>query len=124
MNGTPFMSVWRLFFLNFYIHHSSLFLINGYSADNIFLTKEGVAQGYPLAMLAYRIVIIFLIKRLKSTHPDITQPWYTENAGALSMFDNLEQYFNLLKRNDLDRGYYPDPNKSILVVHPKNLQAG
>ena len=40
------------------------------------------------------------------------------------MFDNLERYFNSLKRNGLARGYYPKPTKSILVVHPENLEAG
>ena len=75
-------------------------------------------------MVSYRIEIIPMIKILKYTHPDVAQTWYAENAGALGTSDNLERYFNSLKRNGPDRGYYPDPTKIILVVHPKILKRG
>ena len=51
-------------------------------------------------------------------YPDVTQPWYADNAGALGMFDHLKKYFKTLNRNGLERGYFPDPTKSILVVYP------
>ena len=44
-------------------------------------------------MVAYSIGTLLMIKRLKLTHPDITHPWYADNAGSLGTFDNLEQYF-------------------------------
>ena len=53
-------------------------------------------QGYLLAIVAYRIKIIRLIKRLKSMYPDVTQPWYADEAGALGMFDHLDNYFKAL----------------------------
>ena len=56
-----------------------------------------MTQGYLLSMVAYRIVIIPMIKRLKSTNHDVTQPWYTDDDGALGTFDNLEQHFKSLK---------------------------
>ena len=62
-------------------------------------------QGYPLAIVAHGIVILALIKHLKSAYPNATQPRYTDDSGALVMFDNLEQYFNLFKCNGLDQGY-------------------
>ena len=57
-------------------------------------------------------------------YPDFMQPWYADNAGALGMFNHLENYFKALKRNVVERGYFPDPTKSILVVHPQNLELG
>ena len=43
-------------------------------------------------MVDYMIKILPLIKHLDSTYPDVTQPYYAENAGALGMFDHLENY--------------------------------
>ena len=78
-------------------------------------------QGYPLDMVAYGMEIITLIKHLKSTYPDIMQPWYADNARALGMFDHLDNYFKALNRNGPERGYSPDPTKSMLVLYPQNL---
>ena len=74
-------------------------------------------------MVAYSIVILPLIKRLKLTYPDVTQPWYADNDGALDTFENLERYFNILKCNGPAWGYYPDPTKIIMILHPNNLEA-
>ena len=70
------------------------------------------------------IVFITLIKHLKLTHPDVMNPWQAADSGALGMFNHLENYFKALKCNGLERGYYPDPTKSILVVHPQNPESG
>ena len=45
-----------------------------------------MAQGDPLYMVAYGIGIILLIKRLKSTFPDVTHSWYAGDTGALGTF--------------------------------------
>ena len=47
---------------------------------------EGVTNGYPLDMVAYGIEIILLIKLPKVEFPDITQPWYSDDTGALGTF--------------------------------------
>ena len=90
---------------------------------NIVHSREGVTQGDPLDIVSYGVGVLPLIKHHKSMQPNVTQPWYAEHAGALGTFDNLEQYFKSLKINFPDRGYYPNPIKIILVVHPKNLEA-
>ena len=56
-------------------------------------------QGYPLATVAYGIVVLPLIKRLKLAYPDITQLQYADDAGALGIFSNVDLYFHSLKRN-------------------------
>ena len=75
-------------------------------------------------MVAYGIGVLTLIKRLKAVCPGITQPWYARNSGSLGMFNNVELYFNSLKRNSPSRGYFPNPTKTILTVNPDNIKAG
>ena len=58
-------------------------------------------------MVAYSIVILPVIKKLKAEHPDITQPWYNDDADALGMFGNIDLYFNFLKYSVPGCGYTP-----------------
>ena len=53
-----------LFFLIFYSHWSSLVLQNGNDATSFLHRREGVRQGDPLAMVAYGIGVLPLIKHL------------------------------------------------------------
>ena len=62
------------FFFNYYCHWSSLVLRNGNGMESFMHSKEGVTQGDHLAMIAYRIVILPLIKNIKREIPDVTQP--------------------------------------------------
>ena len=79
--------------------------------------KEGVTQGDPLSRVAYGIRFLRLIKQLKAAYPDVTQPWYAENASALGTFDNIGSYFNALNCFGPGHGYFLKPRKSILIVH-------
>ena len=87
-------------------------------------SKEGVTQGDPLVMIAYGIGILPLINNLKREIPDVPQPWYTDYSGALGTFTIIETYFNSLTCQVTGRRYYPEPPKSILIVHPENLEPG
>ena len=116
------MAIWSSFFFNCYRHHSLIVLRNGDGKANIIHSREGGAQGGPLAMVAYGIGSLPLIKHLKLAYPDGTQPWYAGDAGAQGKFDNLKRYFNSLKRTGPARGYYPDPTKSIMIMHKKILK--
>ena len=80
-----------------------------------------MTQGAPLAMVSYIIVAISIIKIMKAAYPDIPQPWYVDDAGALGTFDNIGLYFNPLKQFDLGREYYPKPLEIIIIVHPDNI---
>ena len=40
------------------------------------------------------------------------------------MFAILETYFDLLTRQILGQGYYPEPYKSVLIIRTDNLKAG
>ena len=53
-----------------------------------------MTQRYPLAMVTYGIVVLLLIRCLKLSYSEVTQPWHAYNAGALGTFDNIGLYFN------------------------------
>ena len=112
------------FVSNCYFYHYSLVLRNGDGTVDIIHSREGVTQGEPLYMVAYKIGILMLVKCLKFTYPEATQPWYADYYGALDLFDNLEQYLNFSKHYGPYQGYYYNPTKSILTLHPNNLKAG
>ena len=85
-------------------------------------SREGVTQGYLLAMVAYGIGILPMIKKPRAGFPDINQSWCSDDDGALSPFTIVESYFNSLKRHGPGRGYYPKPSKRVLIVHPYNVK--
>ena len=78
-------------------------------------------QGYTLAIIAYGIGILSLIKNLKRMIPEFTQPWYADDSGALGTFTRLETYFDSLTRRGSGWGYPPKPTKSVLIVCLNNL---
>ena len=90
------------FVFNCYRHWSSLVLQNGNGTEIIPHSREGVIQGDPLAMIAYGIGILPLIKNLKRAIPDVIQTWYTNDAGDLGTFERLETYFDFLTRQGLE----------------------
>ena len=75
-------------------------------------------------MIACRIGILPLIKNPKQEIPDITQPWYADDAGALGTFTRIETHFNSSTRQGPGHGYYPKPSKSLLIMHPENIETG
>ena len=84
-------------------------------------SKEGVTQGKPLAIIAYGIGVLPLIRDLRGAHPRVTQPWYSDDAGAGGKFTNIMEHLRDLQARGPARGYYPEPTKIILVVDPGNV---
>ena len=111
------------FVFSCYRHWSLLVLRNMNGTASIIHSREGMTQGGPLAMIVYGIGILPLIKNLKREIPDVTHPWYAEDAGALGTFARLETYFDSLTRQVLGPGYHSYPTKSVLIVRPDNLEA-
>ena len=85
-------------------------------------SKEGVTQGDPLAMFAYGIGVLPLIRRLKRSHPNLFQPWYADDAGAGGSFTDIRSMFEELQKIGPAYGYFPEPSKSILVVPPAMVE--
>ena len=89
---------------------------------NVFLhSKEGVTQGDPLAMIAYGVGVLPLIRVLRSDHPQVYQPWYSDDAGAGGTFRDIMAHFRDLQLKGPAQGYFTEPTQSILVVSEQNV---
>jgi hypothetical protein len=80
----------------------------------IMFSKEGVTQGGPIAMFCYGSGILPMIRQLKALYPDLNQPWYADDAGALGPFDDTIRMFTRLMEIGPDFGYFPNLCKCIL----------
>ena len=110
------------FTFNCYRHWATLVVRDTGDGSGHFLhSKERVTQGGPLAMIAYGIGVLPLIRELRGAHPRVTQPWYADDAGAGRKFSHILEHLRYLQARGPARGYYPEPTKSILVVAPGNV---
>ena len=83
--------------------------------------KYGMTHGDPLAMLAYGIEVIPLIREIQYTHTRVTQPWYAYYAGLGVSFGNILAHLQDLQGRGQPQGYFPETIKSILVLSPQNI---
>ena len=90
-------------------------------SGHFFHRKEGVTQGDPHTMISYGIGVLPLIRYLRRDHPQVTQPWYVDDAGAGGSFGAVMAHFRNLQLKGPARGYFLDPTKSILVVAERNV---
>ena len=111
------------FVFNFYYHCSSLILRNMNGTSIFMHSREVVIQGNPLAVIVYTIGILSLIKKLKMEFPGVTHPWYAEDSIVLGIFARFEAYFHWLKVHGPGQGHYPEPSKSVMIVHPNNPES-
>ena len=89
---------------------------------NLLHSKEVSTKGDTLEMIVYNIRILPLMKKIQATHPLVTQPWYSDNAGARGEFENIHKHLEELIVRGLDIGYFPDLTNRILVVSGNNVQ--
>ena len=66
------------FALNCYRQWSTLVIRLGYGTGNFLFSKKVVTHGDPVAMVAYGLGILPLIRELRNSCPGITQPWYAD----------------------------------------------
>ena len=78
------------FTFNCYRHWATLVVWDTGDGSVHFLhSKEGVTQGDPLAMIAYGIGVLPLIRELRNDHPRVTQPWYADDTGAGGLLQQI-----------------------------------
>eukprot|EP00731_Ephydatia_muelleri_P028196 Em0019g1069a len=88
-------------------------LWNG-SSESI-LSKEGVSQGDPLSMLMYAAALTPLIASLTDL-TNWSQCWYADDSACAAIIPKLREWFDNLCNLGPAYGYYPEPQKTVVVV--------
>ena len=84
------------FVFNCYRHWATL-LLRGKSGGCFLFSKEGVTQGDPLAMIAYGLATIPLMKSLvRVDDVDWSQIWYADDASVMGPFSEINKFFDKL----------------------------
>ena len=98
LSGTSGPGGGAQFTFNCYCHWATLVVRHTADGSGHFLhSKEGVTQGDPLAMIAYGIGVLPLIRDLRRDHPCITQPWYADDVGTGGKFGYVMAHFRDLQ---------------------------
>ena len=81
-------------------HHWATLVVGetGDRSGHLLNSKEGVTQRDPLAMIAYGIRVLPLIRELWGSHPRVTPPWYANDAGAGGKFNHTLGIFGTCRR--------------------------
>ena len=71
------------FLFHVYRHWGTLVTRGEKKKETVFLfSKEGVTQGFPLAMVGYGLLILPIIRKLKKEFSDVESPWYADDGAA------------------------------------------
>jgi hypothetical protein len=104
------------FSFNCYRHSAQLLMRRRGGDCEIILSREGVTQGDPLSMVLYGLALTPLAETLRARVPTVAQPWYADDAAMAGSVDGIAEAQRLLLELGPRRGYFPEPDKSILIV--------
>jgi hypothetical protein len=86
-------------------------------------SREGVTQGDPLAMVIYGLAMAPLSHDLRERYSKVLQPWYADNMAMEGPASAVAEAFAHLAQAGPARGYFPAPEKSILLARPEDQAA-
>ena len=102
-------------------------LINAYRSEaKLFIggdhirSQEGTTQGDPLAMAMYAIGTLPLIQSLKE---GVVQSWYADDASAGGTLAPLRRWWDRLQAEGPQFGYFPNAEKTWLIVKPEQAKS-
>ena len=101
--------------INTYRNNSQLF-VDG----QCILSKEGTAQGDPLAMAMYAIGTQPLIRRLDGI---AKQLWYADDSAAGLSLERLKRWWDMLVEIGPLYGYFPNSSKTHVLAKPQYAEA-
>ncbi|KAI2493139.1 hypothetical protein MHU86_21400 [Fragilaria crotonensis] len=81
----------------------------------IILSRGGHARR-PLSMVLYGLALTPLAETLRARVPTVAQPWYADDAAMAGSVEGIAEAQRLLLDLGPRRGYFPEPDKSILIV--------
>ena len=103
------------FTFNFYRHWEQLLLHYPGEPPVTILRREGVTQGDPFSMVLYGITLAPLAEELRTADPGLLSPFYADDAVFDGSAPRSAQLLKLLMKRGPDRGYFPDPAKSLFI---------
>ena len=66
-------------------------------------------------MVLYRITLVPLAAELRVADPGILSPFYANDAAFYGSAQRSAQLLKLLIKRGPDRGYFPEPAKSLFI---------
>ena len=66
-------------------------------------------------MVFYGITLAPLAEELKAADPGLLSPFYADDAAFDGSARRSAQLLKLLMKRGLDRGYFPEPTKSLFI---------
>ena len=109
------------FTFNCYKHWPQLVLQRtGETLPYILHSREGVTQGDPLSMYIYALALLPLVNKLEDKTVG-NQIWYADDSGIAGNLTNIQKWLDLLCTIGPGYGYFPEPEKCILVsnINPR-----
>ena len=80
-------------------------------------------QGDPLSMALYAIATLPIISHSQEQHNLVRQIWYADDSGAVGRLQQLRDWWEELVRIGRGYGYYPNANKTLLLMKPDHAVA-
>ena len=103
------------FVFNLYRHWVQLLLRQSGDPPVTILSREGVTQVDPLSLILYCITLVPLEEELRAADPGILSPFYADDAAFDGSARHGTQLLKLLMKRGADRGYFPNPAKSLFI---------
>ena len=101
-------------------------LTNCYRNDSILFvggevlhSQEGTTQGDPLAMVMFGLATAPLIEKISTDHT--TQIWFADDAADGGPIRSIRKWWDKLVQYGPSFGYYPNANKTAVVVKESKL---
>jgi hypothetical protein len=111
------------FAFNCYRHSGQLIVRRPGQPCYTILSQEGVTQGDALSMVLYGLALLPLSQRLRQEVPTLLQPWYADDCAMGGSTGDIATAMHLLQTLGPARGYFPEPEKSIIVCPSASLEA-
>ena len=80
------------------------------------MIREGVTRGDPLSMVFFGITLVPLAEELRAVDSGLLSPFYADDAAFDGSARQSAHLLNLLVERGLDRGYFPEPAKSLFIL--------
>ena len=111
------------FAFNCYKYWAQLLLRQPGELPVTILIREGVTQGDSLSMVLYGITLAPLAEELRAADPGLLPPFYADDAAFDGSEQRRTQLLKLLMRRGTERGYFPEPAKSLFILETPGQEA-